>query len=382
MTKLYDPKSITKAFIAYDLNRPAIEGLSLSWSSWFVVLFSYAILVPGAYSIDIMLSVENGESASIESSYDVSTDVSVSEEVSASVDQPEIEDTRLVSGTGCIRADQSYSGSGGYRGSASFMALGSGALSGFALLNPRSMNALQDVSASGASASGMALDNSGTAGVNFNIASGSMKSLQSLSTGSSHASSDTHFTGASGSNSAWAFTPAGDSTSLISTYDLSPGLSASETLLASSEQAEIEDIRSVSGTGSIKADQIYSGSGGISGQSVFQAAEAIGSLAGSAIIKPDSMSAFQTVSVSADLAEASQILSMNGASANTKGTISKGSLEASQNVYTGSVHASGEFHADADLITITESAIQGSDHSSITAKVNKVGDVKGTFNGR
>ena len=47
------------------------------------------------FAIDVSLSVDDGgESASLESSYDVDTDVAVSEESIAGADQPGIENTR------------------------------------------------------------------------------------------------------------------------------------------------------------------------------------------------------------------------------------------------------------------------------------------------
>jgi len=80
-----------------------------------VALLACVFLVPGAFSIEIGFSAENGgESTSLSSSYDVDTDVSVKEESTASFGQPAIENTRSVSGTGNIKATQSYMGSNGY----------------------------------------------------------------------------------------------------------------------------------------------------------------------------------------------------------------------------------------------------------------------------
>jgi hypothetical protein len=78
-------------------------GSKLSSAPWLVVLLACIFLLPEAYSIDVSLSAENGgDSVSIDSSYEVDTGVSVSEESEASFDEVGIENTRLVSGTGNI----------------------------------------------------------------------------------------------------------------------------------------------------------------------------------------------------------------------------------------------------------------------------------------
>jgi len=112
-------------------------GSKLSSAPWLVVLLACIFLLPEAYSIDVSLSAENGgDSVSIDSSYEVDTGVSVSEESEASFDEVGIENTRLVSGTGNINAVQTYSGSGGYVGSATLSSQGvSGSLKGTASLH-------------------------------------------------------------------------------------------------------------------------------------------------------------------------------------------------------------------------------------------------------
>ncbi len=112
-------------------------------------LLACLIFVPGAYSIEVGFSAEDGgDSTSLSSSYDVDTDVSVSEESTANFGQPAIENTRSVSGTGKIEADQSYSGSSGYSGSAIFKTE-SGSLTGSACLTPVYTNALMNLAAKG-----------------------------------------------------------------------------------------------------------------------------------------------------------------------------------------------------------------------------------------
>ena len=171
-------------------NQNWLEGLRLSGLSWFVALFACVILVPGAYSIEVGFSAENGgESTDISSSYDVDTGVSVSEESTASFDQPSITNTRSVSGSGNINAVQTYSGSGGYEGSAMLSAQGaSGTLQSNALIAPGYLSAKQDVSFSGSSVeTGMSLANQGDlADISVVIASGIIDSSQRIQTGSVH----------------------------------------------------------------------------------------------------------------------------------------------------------------------------------------------------
>lgn len=151
-------------------------------------LLACLIFVPGAYSIDVGFSAENGgESVDLSSSYDVDTGVSVNEESEASFDQVKIENTRSVSGTGDISAAQTYSGSGGYKGSAILSAQGaSGTLHGNAFLTPEYLSAKQDISLTGDSIdTGMSLSNEGdSANLGVTIKSGMISSSQSIETGS------------------------------------------------------------------------------------------------------------------------------------------------------------------------------------------------------
>jgi hypothetical protein len=165
-----------------------MEGLKLSQPSWLAVLLACVLFIPEAFAIDVSLSVDDGgESASLESSYDVDTDVAVSEESIAGADQPGIENARSVSGTGNINAVQSYSGSSGYRGRAILNAEGaSGTLQSDALLTSQNVGATQDISLSGNSVdTGMSLFNEGdSADLSVTISSGTIDSSQSIQTGS------------------------------------------------------------------------------------------------------------------------------------------------------------------------------------------------------
>ena len=160
----------------------------MSWLSWLVVLFASILLIPGAYSIEIGFSAENGgESTDLSSSYDVDTGVSVNERSTASPDQATIENTRSVSGTGDINAVQTYSGSGGYAGSATLSSQGvSGSLQGTACLLPQSVTASQDLSLAGKSVgTSMSLANEGdSANLGVSITSGMIDSQQAIQTGS------------------------------------------------------------------------------------------------------------------------------------------------------------------------------------------------------
>ncbi len=146
------------------------------------------IFVPEAYSIEVGFSAENdGESVDLSSSFDVDTGVSVNEESEASFDQVKIENTRSVSGTGHINAAQTYSGSGGYKGSAILSAQGAaGTLHGNAFLTPEYLSAKQDISLTGDSIdTGMSLSNKGdSANLGVTIKSGMISSSQSIETGS------------------------------------------------------------------------------------------------------------------------------------------------------------------------------------------------------
>jgi hypothetical protein len=221
-----------------------------------VVLFACIFLLPEAYSIDVSLSAENGgDSVSVDSSYEVDTEVSVSEESEASFDEVGIENSRSLSGTGKAKAAQTYSGSGGYSGSSSFTSSGSGSLTGSANLNPESMNAMQDISASGESSADMTLTHGGTASVGCNLYSGSINALQSISTGSAHGSQNVY---GSGSLSASAYGSDNSLSAMQEAYEIDGALSTSQNVATS---------------GSIFANQITTlngGTGGVSGYALGQ----------------------------------------------------------------------------------------------------------------
>jgi hypothetical protein len=164
------------------------EGSKLSSAPWLVVLLACIFLLPEAYSIDVSLSAENGgDSVSIDSSYEVDTGVSVSEESEASFDEVGIENSRSISGSGDINAAQTYSGSGGYTGSATLNAKGvSGTLKGNTILTPSTLSASQIASLSGDSADvSLSLNHQGDLlYMGSGMGSGSLITSQNVQTGS------------------------------------------------------------------------------------------------------------------------------------------------------------------------------------------------------
>ena len=127
-------------------------------------------------------SPEQG-SASLFSSYALSDGMAASEISSASSDQIGISNTRSISGIGnYIDAYQTYSGSEGYDGIASFTASGSGSLTASAFLDPKYMTASQNIAASGGVAEAeTSVNNRGSsAGVASSIKSGSLAADQSI----------------------------------------------------------------------------------------------------------------------------------------------------------------------------------------------------------
>ncbi len=135
------------------------------------------------------------------------------------------------------------------------MAVGSGSLSGSASLNPESMNAMQDISASGESSADMTLTNGGTASVGCNLYSGSINAVQSISTGSAHGSQ-----------------------SVLGSGSLSASASGSDNSLSAMQEAYVVDgvlstYQNVVTGGSISANQITTingGTGGIYGYALGQ----------------------------------------------------------------------------------------------------------------
>jgi hypothetical protein len=144
----------------------------------------------------------------------------------------------------------------------------------------------------------------------------------------------------------------GGSVSINSVYNLDDNVSASESSSASFGPVGISDTRSVSGTGKTKTYQSYSGSGGYRGKSSFSAVGS-GFLTGSASLAPGSMNAFQSTSATGDFAETSLGLNDMNGSAGTRFAMSGGNMVSTQEISTGSVHASGGLHASADSIQVS-----------------------------
>ena len=155
-----------------------------------MALLACLLLPSGAYSIGVSFSASGGGgSVGLNSIYNLDDSVSASEGASASFGQVGITDTRSVSGTGNVQADQSYSGSGGYAGSSQINAEGvSGTLQSNAALTPQSLTANQGLSLTGNSVdTGMSLANKGdSANLGVGITSGTVDSNQVIQTGSVH----------------------------------------------------------------------------------------------------------------------------------------------------------------------------------------------------
>ena len=165
-----------------------------------LALLACLLLLPGAYSIEVSFSAQDGGgSVGLSSIYNLDDSASASEGASASFGQVGITDTRSVSGTGNLQADQRYSGSGGYSGAASFHSDGSGTMTGSASLNPQSMCSSQvaSVSGSGFSRLNVVDPNGNFASVYADTIEGSLSASQNAWTGSAHASSMVHSSGKS-----------------------------------------------------------------------------------------------------------------------------------------------------------------------------------------
>lgn len=179
-------------------------------SSWLLALLVCLLFLPGAYSIEVSFSAQDGGgSVGLNSIYNLDDSASASEGATASFGQVGITDTRSVSGTGNVQADQSYSGSSGYAGSAGFSSLGSGSLTGSASLTPGTLSASQVASVSGSGSSSLNVEdpNGNFAGVYADTIEGSLSASQNAWTGSAHASSTVHSSGQSVAVEALAFDP-------------------------------------------------------------------------------------------------------------------------------------------------------------------------------
>lgn len=132
----------------------------------------------------------------------------------------------------------------------------------------------------------------------------------------------------------------GDSASISSTYDAQADDSIYEESTASFDPVEITNSREGSISGDFKAEQGYHGSGGYTGQSSLVTSGASGSLKGSALLAPSSMSAEQKASTSGSSTEADMKVSNKGASAEVSAEMQKGAMTTAMNIRTGSAHAS------------------------------------------
>jgi uncharacterized RmlC-like cupin family protein len=125
-------------------------GLRMIGLRCILFIFLFVYFFQGSLAIEVSFSAEDGgESVGISDEYDVSADVSVSEESEAKFGNVEMTNSREVAGSGDAKAVQSYSGSG-YTGHASFLASGAfSSLTGFAQLTPYYLNAAQNIVVSG-----------------------------------------------------------------------------------------------------------------------------------------------------------------------------------------------------------------------------------------
>lgn len=164
-----------------------------------MALIVVIIFIPDAYSIEIGFYAENGgKSAGLSSSYDVDTDFSVNEESTARFDHPTIENTRSISGTGDLKASQSYTGSDGYFGQTDLDASAvSGTFKGTACVSSSALSASQSGSFAGDSADiSMSLtskENSVYVGSGMTL--GKITTGQSIWTGSAEGAQDTQLSG-------------------------------------------------------------------------------------------------------------------------------------------------------------------------------------------
>ncbi|RQW78603.1 MAG: hypothetical protein EHM14_11530, partial [Methanothrix sp.] len=133
---------------------------------------------PGS-AIDVSFSGDSGaDNVGLESSYNLDTGSSVSEEATLDAQSSILEDKRDLSVSGDVGANQNYFGSG-YFGTATMSGSNAGGhLTGHAYLTRQGMQASQSVDLSGSQVTaGMALTNQGaTASVDGSVADGSLHS--------------------------------------------------------------------------------------------------------------------------------------------------------------------------------------------------------------
>ena len=157
-----------------------------------IVILLVVCSAQGGQAIDVSFSAENGgEEVGVSSSYDVDSDISVSESSTASFgNTPRIENSRQISGTGDANATQSCTGNTYTSRSTYDASDASTSFSGSAILLPQSLSASQVAGASGGNAdSSISVTQAGTtASISSGMTDGAMSSSQSIWTGSAHAS--------------------------------------------------------------------------------------------------------------------------------------------------------------------------------------------------
>ena len=157
-----------------------------------IVVLLVACSVQGGQAIEVSFSAENGgEEVGVSSSYDVDSDISVSESSTASFENtPRIENSRQISGTGDANTTQSCTGNTYTSRSTYDASDASTSFSSSATLLPQSLSASQVAGASGGNAdSSISVTHGGaTASISSGMTDGAMSSSQSIWTGSAHAS--------------------------------------------------------------------------------------------------------------------------------------------------------------------------------------------------
>jgi hypothetical protein len=161
-----------------------------------LALFAGIFLVPGAYSIEVGFSAEDGgDSVGIYNDYDVSNSVSIKEDAEAKFGNLEMADNRFVEGEGDIFLYQNLIGSGGYFGQSIIDGFEySGRIENHAFLKPSTLCAQQLANMDGIYVyAGLGLQNKENSAYSQSEAvQGQLQTTQGISTGSVHAFQDTH----------------------------------------------------------------------------------------------------------------------------------------------------------------------------------------------
>ncbi len=162
----------------------------------------FLILRPGAYSIEIGFSAEEGgDSVGIYNDYEVSNGVSINEEAEAKFGNLEMTDDRMVEGAGDISLTQNLFGSGGYSGQSFIHASGfSGRIENHAVLQPSTLYAQQLANVDGEEIyDELKLKNKDSFVATYSqLTDGRLDVSQSVCTGSAHAYQDTYINALSG----------------------------------------------------------------------------------------------------------------------------------------------------------------------------------------